>query len=41
VARLTLIDAQHALFEYDISIKLLKIGIFEKAEESELSKVFN
>jgi hypothetical protein len=39
VVRLSLINADHPLFEYDISNELIKTGIFEKTDESELSKV--
>jgi hypothetical protein len=39
VVRLTLINADNPLFEHDVSHALLKIGIFEKTEETEFSKV--
>ena len=39
VVRLSLIDVSSQIFEKDISIDLIKIGLFEKCDESEQSKV--
>lgn len=37
--RLTLINAENPLFEYDIALELIKIGIFDKCDEPLISKV--
>ena len=39
IVRISLIDCSSSLFDYDITIKLKKIGLIVEQEETEFSKV--